>query len=322
MEKSQELNATSTSTATGDDCKMSSLDGENGMITVQEATAMESNQHQAQESNASDPISKCVNDDHPNIDNSKSEIVANKPSTENHSKTVTPMSDITVCAEETMTRMEAAARADEERRMALLTLQGQKKEKRTIADSADERKNEGNHTGKIAAAVPVPVERVIAESTVIPAMAAITTQTIQGRTHKVITEGCNVIVTCIVKADDTSKEAVAVSSKLGLRFRNKISDPFQTAASFARSLVEGNKSYIRAVCDDLTKASDCDIMLSYRDGHTTTVMIRYKKDIGSVIGNEQKRAPVVKDRLVFLVQLMENGMGCVIRGKGESNGFI
>ena len=122
--------------------------------------------------------------------------------------------------------------------------------------------------------------------------------------------GFGVIVSCIVKADDTSTAAVEQASNRGLRLRKTLTDPSQGAGLFARTLVEGNQSYIRAICEDLTGGSNCNVTLSYGDGYRTIVKIRY---------DHKMDEPVVAKKLTVLVKLVENNMSSVVMGKGEKH---
>jgi len=124
--------------------------------------------------------------------------------------------------------------------------------------------------------------------------------------------GFGVVVSCIVKADDTSTHAAAVeqASNRGLRLRKTLTDPSQSAASFARTLVEGNKSYIRAICEDSTGGSNCNVILSYGDGYRTIVKIRYDHKMDEL---------VVAKNLMVLIKLVENNMASVVMGKGEKH---
>lgn len=128
----------------------------------------------------------------------------------------------------------------------------------------------------------------------------------QNRTNQVM------IVSCIVKADDTSKESIELSSKLGLRLRKILSDQSVTASSFARSFVENSKSYLRAVCDELSGDSNCNVTMSYGNGNTTQAMIRY---------NEKAGQPVFIGSLLMQIKIAENDMTSVILPKGKHNDF-
>jgi hypothetical protein len=121
------------------------------------------------------------------------------------------------------------------------------------------------------------------------------------------------IVSCIVKADDTSKESIQLSSKLGLRLRKILSDQSVTASSFARSFVEKSKSYIRAVCDELSGDSNSNVTLSYGDGSKTNVMIRHDTKSGK---------PVFVGSLLMQIKLAENGMTSLVLPKGKHNEII
>jgi hypothetical protein len=121
-------------------------------------------------------------------------------------------------------------------------------------------------------------------------------------------QGCGFIVSCLVKADNTSKDDVEFSSSLGFRLRKTIADPSQTTADIAKATVESSTRYMHAICKDLTGGSNCDVILSYGDGSTTKVMVRYddKKDEEAVIG-----------KLSLLVKIAENSMTSLVLAEGK-----
>lgn len=124
------------------------------------------------------------------------------------------------------------------------------------------------------------------------------------RAHEVM------IISGIVKADDTSKESIELSSKLGLRHRKILSESDQsiTASSFTRSFVENNNTYIRSVCDDLSGDSNCNVTMSYGNGTTTNIMIRY---------DEKSGEPAFVGSLLMQIKITENGMTSLVLPNGK-----
>ncbi len=117
------------------------------------------------------------------------------------------------------------------------------------------------------------------------------------------------IISGIVKADDTSKESIEYSSKLGLRYRKTIlADQTITASSFTRSFVENNNTYIRSVCDELSGGSNCNVTMSYGNGTTTNIMIRYDDKSGE---------PIFAGSLLMQIKIIENGMISRVLPKGK-----
>ena len=115
-------------------------------------------------------------------------------------------------------------------------------------------------------------------------------------------------VSCIVKADDTSKESLELSSQLGLRLRKILSDQSVTASSFARDFLETNKVCVRAVCDEQSGDSNCNMTMRYGNGTSTNVMIRY---------DEKSGIPVFVDSLLMQIKIAENGMTSLILPRGK-----
>ena len=116
------------------------------------------------------------------------------------------------------------------------------------------------------------------------------------------------IISCIVKADDTSKESIEFSSKLGLRHRKILSDQSVTASLFTRSFVENKVTYIRTVCDDLSGDSNCNVTMSYGNGTTTNIMVRYDDKSGE---------PIFVGSLLMQIKITENGMTSLVLPKGK-----
>ena len=116
------------------------------------------------------------------------------------------------------------------------------------------------------------------------------------------------IISGIVKADNTSKESIEFSSKLGLRHRKILSDQSITASSFTRSFVENNNTYIRSVCDELSGGSNCNVTMSYGNGTTTNIMIRYDDKSGE---------PIFAGSLLMQIKIIENGMISRVLPKGK-----
>jgi len=116
------------------------------------------------------------------------------------------------------------------------------------------------------------------------------------------------VVSCIVKTDDTSKESIELSSKLGLRLRKILSDQSATASSFARSFIEKNKICIRAVCDEQSGDSNCNITMTYGTGTSTNIMIRYDEKAGK---------PIFVGSLLMQIKIAENGMTSLVLPRGK-----
>ena len=116
------------------------------------------------------------------------------------------------------------------------------------------------------------------------------------------------IVSCIAKADDTSKESLELSSQLGLRLRKILSDQSVTASSFARDFLETNKVCVRAVCDEQSGYSNCNITMRYGNGTSTNIMIRY---------DEKSGIPVFVDSLLMQIKIAENGMTSLVLPRGK-----